>query len=544
MLEKLEVANLSILGCIEVNFSHGLNIATGETGAGKSLMLSALVFFPAKKFPHELIKNKDDETVISVVIRLKSKNIEKILLENNFKIESNALFKITRKISSNKITKYYINNVKVKANIVIEIFANYFSFFAQGAQSFLVDKSYQLYVLDKFVNIEDLLLSYKSNHIKYLESSKQLNKIVSEKKEIDEKREFLSFQLNELKKINIKNVDQELKFIEEVKNQKTINENKEAISELISFIDNDGTNSINEIQTRIARSSVIDENINKIVEELSSNISELSYQVSMLTNEASEDELFSNKQDQLFLLKDLRRKYKLTTDELIKKRDYISDMFSREPNIDNMILKIQKENSLLKDICLKEARTISKKRKKGSLILSKLIKNGLIDLGIPSSNWIVSFREIEICTNGIDDIEFLFSANPDFPPEPLKSVASGGELSRIMLVISLEISKVFESKIVLFDEPDVGLGGAVAEKLGEKIAKLSKSSQVLCISHLPQVASFADTHLLISKKINKGVTNIAVRSLTKQERVKEIARMMSGKKIEDEALILADKMIK
>ena len=112
MLEKLEVANLSILGCIEVNFSHGLNIATGETGAGKSLMLSTLVFFPAKKFPHELIKNKDDETVISVVIRLKSKNIEKILLENNFKIESNALFKITRKISPNKITKYYINNVK------------------------------------------------------------------------------------------------------------------------------------------------------------------------------------------------------------------------------------------------------------------------------------------------------------------------------------------------------------------------------------------------------------------------------------------------
>ena len=142
------------------------------------------------------------------------------------------------------------------------------------------------------------------------------------KKEIDEKREFLRFQLNELKKINIKNVDQELKFIEEVKNQKTINENKEAISELISFIDNDGTSSINEIQTRIARSSVIDENINKIVEELSSNISELSYQVSMLNNEASEDELFSNKQDQLFLLKDLRRKYKLTTDELIKKRDH------------------------------------------------------------------------------------------------------------------------------------------------------------------------------------------------------------------------------
>ncbi|MBT3476080.1 hypothetical protein HN460_03995 [bacterium] len=544
MLEKLEVTNLSILGSIEVNFSNGLNIATGETGAGKSLMLSTLVFFPAKKFPLELIKNKDDETVISVLVRLKSKNMKKIFLENNLKIECNDLFKIVRKISSNKITKYYINNVKVKADIVTQIFENYFSFFVQGAQSFLIDKSYQLYVLDKFVNIEDLLLSYKSNYIKYVESLKRLNKIIAEKKEIDEKREFLNFQFNELSKIDIKNVDQELEFIEEVKNQRMINENKEAIAGLISYIDSDGTNTINQIQTKIAKTSFLDENINKIVEELSSNISELSYQVSMLANEASVDELFSNKQEQLFLLKDLRRKYKLTTDELIKKRDDIKGMFSREAGIDDMISKTQKENSLLKTICLDEAFIISKKRKKGSLLLSKLIRKGLVDLGIPNSNWIVSFREIEISNNGVDDIEFLFSANPDFSPEPLKSVASGGELSRMMLVISLEISKVFESKIVLFDEPDVGLGGAVAEKLGEKIARLSKSSQVLCISHLPQVASFADTHLLISKKLNKGVTHIDVKSLTKEERVNEIARMISGRKIEEEALILANKMIK
>ena len=544
MLEKLEVTNLSILGSIEVNFSNGLNIATGETGAGKSLMLSTLVFFPAKKFPLELIKNKDDETVISVLVRLKSKNMKKIFLENNLKIECNDLFKIVRKISSNKITKYYINNVKVKADIVTQIFENYFSFFVQGAQSFLIDKSYQLYVLDKFVNIEDLLLSYKSNYIKYVESLKRLNKIIAEKKEIDEKREFLNFQFNELSKIDIKNVDQELEFIEEVKNQRMINENKEAIAGLISYIDSDGTNTINQIQTKIAKTSFLDENINKIVEELSSNISELSYQVSMLANEASVDELFSNKQEQLFLLKDLRRKYKLTTDELIKKRDDIKGMFSREAGIDDMISKTQKENSLLKTICLDEAFIISKKRKKGSLLLSKLIRKGLVDLGIPNSNWIVSFREIEISNNGVDDIEFLFSANPDFSPEPLKSVASGGELSRMILVISLEISKVFESKIVLFDEPDVGLGGAVAEKLGEKIARLSKSSQVLCISHLPQVASFADTHLLISKKLNKGVTHIDVKSLTKEERVNEIARMISGRKIEEEALILANKMIK
>ena len=128
--------------------------------------------------------------------------------------------------------------------------------------------------------------------------------------------------------------------------------------------------------------------------------------------------------------------------------------------------------------------------------------------------------------------------------DSLKSVASGGELSRIMLILSLEISKIFDSKIVLFDEPDVGLGGAVAEKLGEKISQLSKNSQVLCISHLPQVASFADTHLLISKRNLNGKTSISIDNLSKSDRIKEIARMLSGKKIEDEAIVLAKKMVK
>jgi DNA repair protein RecN (Recombination protein N) len=206
------------------------------------------------------------------------------------------------------------------------------------------------------------------------------------------------------------------------------------------------------------------------------------------------------------------------------------------------IAAIERDNT--KKSCLEKAIIISNKRKKVGIKLSQLIKKGLVDLGIPNATWLVSFRETDISETGIDDIEFMFTANPDFPPEPLKSVASGGELSRIMLILALEISKVFESKIVLFDEPDVGLGGAVAEKLGEKIAQLSKSSQVLCISHLPQVASFADTHFLISKKLENGKTNISINNLSRDQRVAEIARMLSGTKIEDEALVLARKMVR
>ncbi|MFL2641710.1 MAG: hypothetical protein ACJ0N6_04660 [Thermodesulfobacteriota bacterium] len=543
MLEKLKVSNLSVLGEIEVAFSNGLNIASGETGAGKSLILNTLVFFPNRKFPKELIKNKNLDTKISIELRIKSKKIEEILNLNGFDVCDGDLLEIVRVISPDAVSKYYINKSKVKLDVVSNIFDNYFSFFMQGAQSFLLDKKYQIYILDKFLKVEDKLLDYNASYFEYQNCQKNYQELVNQKKEIEDKRDFFIFQLSELEKIQIHNVDEELAYIEEVQSQKLLNENKEAVTELISFIDNQAMDSIKTIENKVLKLNFNDD-ITKLANDLSLNINELSYQISILNSHQSIDETFDYKQEQLFLLKDLRRKYKLTTKELIEKRDQIKELFLNEPDIDIKLKDIIKKKDSLKSICLSKATDISEKRKKGSILLSKNIKEGLSNLGIPNSNWIVSFRETEINNNGIDDIEFLFSANPDFSPESLKSVASGGELSRIMLILSLEISKIFDSKIVLFDEPDVGLGGAVAEKLGEKISQLSKNSQVLCISHLPQVASFADTHLLISKRNLNGKTSISIDNLSKSDRIKEIARMLSGKKIEDEAIVLAKKMVK
>ncbi len=543
MLEKLKVSNLSVLGEIEVAFSNGLNIASGETGAGKSLILNTLVFFPNRKFPKELIKNKNLDTKISIELRIKSKKIEEILNLNGFDVCDGDLLEIVRVISPDAVSKYYINKSKVKLNVVSNIFDNYFSFFMQGAQSFLLDKKYQIYILDKFLKVEDKLLDYSASYLEYQNCQKNYHELVNQKKEIEDKRDFFIFQLSELEKIQIHNADEELAYIEEVQSQKLLNENKEAVTELISFVDNQVMDSIKTIENKVLKLNFNDD-ITKLANDLSLNINELSYQISILNSHQSIDETFDYKQDQLFLLKDLRRKYKLTTEELIEKRDQIKELFLNEPDIDIKLKDIIKKKDSLKSICLSKAADISEKRKKGSILLSKNIKEGLLNLGIPNSNWIVSFRETEINNNGIDDIEFLFSANPDFSPESLKSVASGGELSRIMLILSLEISKIFDSKIVLFDEPDVGLGGAVAEKLGEKISQLSKNSQVLCISHLPQVASFADTHLLISKRNLNGKTSISIDNLSKSDRIKEIARMLSGKKIEDEAIVLAKKMVK
>jgi DNA repair protein RecN (Recombination protein N) len=544
MLEKLKVSNISVLGDIEVAFSNGLNIASGETGAGKSLIFNTLVFFSNKKFPKELIKDKKSNTSIKINLQIKSEKIKEILSKNGLATENNNSIEMLRVITPDATSKYYIDKTRVKLELVTNIFENYFSFFMQGAQSLLLDKKNQINILDKFLKMENDLSVYEISYLEYQECEKNYQKLKKQKNEIEEQRDFLTFQLSELEKIKIEDANEEHNYIEEVQIQKSLNENKESVLELIALIDNEGMGLIKAIETKITKLKLNDENINKLSSNLSFHINELSYQVSVLNSAENIDELFDQKQDQLFLLKDLRRKYKLTTDELIEKRNYIKELFENESSIDINLKMIEKNRDSLKQICLDKAYLISDKRKKGSNLLSKKIKEGLLNLGILNSNWIVSFRDIEMNNKGIDDIEFLFSANPDFPPESLRSVASGGELSRIMLTLSLEISKIFESKVILFDEPDVGLGGAVAEKLGEKISQLSQTSQVLCISHLPQVASFADTHLLISKKNNHGKTTISISNLSKTDRIKEIARMLSGKKIENEAIVLARKMIK
>ena len=184
MLEKLKVSNLSVLGEIEVAFSNGLNIASGETGAGKSLILNTLVFFPNRKFPKELIKNKNLDTKISIELRIKSKKIEEILNLNGFDVCDGDLLEIVRVISPDAVSKYYINKSKVKLNVVSNIFDNYFSFFMQGAQSFLLDKKYQIYILDKFLKVEDKLLDYSASYLEYQNCQKNYQELVNEEQSI------------------------------------------------------------------------------------------------------------------------------------------------------------------------------------------------------------------------------------------------------------------------------------------------------------------------------------------------------------------------
>ena len=535
MLEKLKVSNISVLGDIEVAFSNGLNIASGETGAGKSLIFNTLVFFSNKKFPKELIKDKKSNTSIKINLQIKSEKIKEILSKNGLATENNNSIEMLRVITPDATSKYYIDKTRVKLELVTNIFENYFSFFMQGAQSLLLDKKNQINILDKFLKMENDLSVYEISYLEYQECEKNYQKLKKQKNEIEEQRDFLTFQLSELEKIKIEDANEEHNYIEEVQIQKSLNENKESVLELIALIDNEGMGLIKAIETKITKLKLNDENINKLSSNLSFHINELSYQVSVLNSAENIDELFDQKQDQLFLLKDLRRKYKLTTDELIEKRNYIKELIENESSIDINLKMIEKNRDSLKQICLDKAYLISDKRKKGSNLLSKKIKEGLLNLGILNSNWIVSFRDIEMNNKGIDDIEFLFSANPDFPPESLRSVASGGELSRFLLAIKVVLESVIQNRTIIFDEIDSGIGGSVANAVGTRLAKLGASYQAMVVTHSPQVTSKGHAHYLVQKNMNNNQTCTSIIELSENEKIEEIARMLSGSNITNEA---------
>ena len=339
--------------------------------------------------------------------------------------------------------------------------------------------------------ISDSLISLNDLYTVYDSVKKDLEKQKKLLKELEEKEEFYRFKLKELNKLEIESDEEELEILSKLKKNNSLKKNNEDISEVVSKIDNLLLKEIYQLSRKIVKIdaiSILDEKISNA----STSLEEVSYELSKLLNTFENyDEDFDALEDKIYISKELRRKYGLTLDKLIEERTLIQSALDNSSDLEGRIISLEKKLKLAYDQLYAESLNLSKKRKKLSSSFSLKIQKHLKDMGIKNCSWIVSFREKDISSDGIDDLEFLFSSTNELPPDSLNKVASSGEASRILLAISLELSKSFNSKVVIFDEPDVGLGGAIAEKLGQKIFNLSSNVQVVCISHLPQVASFA-----------------------------------------------------
>ena len=526
MLKNIKLINYLTIKNLEINFTDKLNILTGETGAGKSLILSSIELFISKKFPKELKRGKNE-------------NLE-IILEIH---DDDEVIILRRLVNHKNQSQYYINKIESNYEDIISLFDENILFFSQKKYIELLGKKNHIEYIDQYCISSRKIMDFLNIYNEYRAKISEHEKLEKLKKDINEKKDFYTFKLNELDKINIEDEGQELQFIEKIKKTKESNINIDLINNIIKEIDEKILYSLSSVIKDTAKIETVtkeSESLNIAYE----NIEDVSFNLSKFVSNFDNNDIdYESLEDQLYLIKELKRKYGLTLSELLNERDKLRSTLNSKSNIDDDLKNLSANILVLNKKILLMAEEFSQIRKNSSGKFSKKILSHLKDLGIYKCNWLISFRDCELNSRGIDDIEFLFSSSDEIPPGSLSKVASGGEISRILLSIALELSDSLESKTIIFDEPDIGLGGAIAEKLGQKISTLSKTSQVICISHLPQVAAFADNHLLVRKN-DSEISKISASILTKEEKIGEIARMLSGEKLEEEAYILAEKMIR
>ncbi|MGN0960875.1 MAG: DNA repair protein RecN [Christensenellales bacterium] len=556
MLESIRITNLALISKSSVDFSDGFNVLTGETGAGKSLIVDALVFLTGVRADKTFIKSGEEFSRVEGVFSVDTNDIKINDVLNSVGLENEGTLIISRQFNLSGKNECRINGELVTLNVIRKLSSLIIDIFGQNDSQVLLDSNNHLQLLDNM--FEDSLLDDKVQLREMLDKLALINNSIKELGGLDSDREkniqFIEFQIKEIDDANLE-IGQE----EELKSKILTMQNSEKIYSALNSATEilDGEYSIeNAIKTAINSIASIENFDSELVNqkdrlysiryELQDIVSELtSKKESIVYSEQDLDIL----QDKLMSIKDLERKYGNTIEEILKTRDELNFKLQKLLNADEELERLRlNKNNLLKsiyDICIKLHNTRVNELKS---FREKLL-NELKELGMKNADFAINFlnditlNNIEsiVGENGADKIEFLFSANLGVEPRPLDKIISGGEMSRFMLSFkSLQNSN--SKKTCIFDEIDTGIGGEIGVEIGKKIVNISKNTQVICITHLAQIASFGDNNYLIEKSENENFTITSVKHLNNDEKIIEIARML-GNSSNESSIKLSKEMI-
>lgn len=535
MLLSLSVQNFAIIDNIQINFNPGMTVLTGETGAGKSLIIDAIGLLFGQRASSEMIRHGETKATIEGVFSQISPKMQQILHNLGIDTIEDDMLSIKRELYASGKSICRICNQTITLNQLAEISESIGDIHSQIDTLGLINpKNYIQFITNQ--EILELLSIYETHLKAYKSYEKQYQTILKQHEASKEKEEFLRYQTNEFIQANL-SIEEELAL----KNEATYLENYEKIAENIKELNqiyqNDST------MDAIYHSIQILDKLKQYDEkfaEAKTTIEEAYYTLVEATN----DVLVKNKQtdfdyrrleeinERLSVYAEFRRKYKKTTTEIIAYIDQIKQELEFIENYEFNLetAKKQKQESYQRTLAI--AYTIREKRQFVAQTLQASIKKHLLDLQLKNVRFDIIFREIDEAhpvfkQDGIDDIDFYVSFNQGEPTKPLSKVASGGEMSRFMLALKTVLGDKLPLQTKIFDEIDHGVSGAIAYSIAEKIKSIATKSQVLCITHLPQVAAIADHHLKIKKLIEDNRTITHINRLTEQERIREIARMIS-----------------
>lgn len=550
MLSKLDIQNYAIIQQVSLEFDKGLNIITGETGAGKSILIGALGLCLGDRADTKVLYNEKSKCIVEASFDLSAYQLEKLFEDLDLDYEELTI--IRREISPNGKSRAFVNDTPVTLETLRQITENLVNLTSQNETQQLNRESYQLAVLDATAGHETLLEDYRQRYRKFKQLEKRLKTLEENQAKLDQDYDYNQFQLQEIEDAQLEgeileDLEKELTTLSHAESIKTQLQN---LLQLIDESDNSILSMLNEAFYQLKDIQKYSKDIAKLSERIDSSIIELEDLKSEAEDIASNTEYDEERINELSARVNeanrlLKKHQLLSIEELMNLRDELQILCSsKEQNIEE-IEALQKELQQLEEGLEKAAMALRTSRQKASAQVVEEIQQTLRQIGMPEAVFEVQLSERKDFTlTGKDQVQFLFNANKGFTKQALNKIASGGELSRVLLSIQALLAQKTSLPTLIFDEIDTGISGETAAKVAEVFRKISKNHQLIAITHLPQIAAKAEQHFFIYKNDEREKTETKIATLNDEQHVKAIARMLSGETISEESMNNARSLIK
>lgn len=555
MLKHLYISNFTLIDELDIAFNSGFSVITGETGAGKSIIIGAVSMLLGNRADVKMIKNGKDKCIVEAIFSISDYDHDFIdhFLENNDLDSNGDECILRREININGKNRAFINDTPVILSSLKELGEHLMDIHSQHQNLMLNKEDFQLNVIDIFAQNKKILTEYQDLFNTYKSEVCKLNELHNTIIRIKENEDFLHFQNKELSEANLEDGEQEileqqselLTHAEEIKstlfNTDNILSNDE--HNVISVLKNTAE-SMNNIQTVYPNAEVFSDRLNNCIIELKDISREIISQIEDIDYDPNKLQVINSRLDTIYTLE---KKYHTDNiSDLIKKHKEIKEQLSQIDNFDAELAAQQHKVEKLEESCIKKANLLTESRQKAAHKMEKELASRLIPLGIPNARFEIDItKQPTLTAKGGDKITYLFSSNSGTLLNPIAQVASGGEISRVMLSIKAMMSKVTGLPTIIFDEIDTGVSGRVAEQMAHIMKEMGDDKhQVICITHLPQIAAIGTTHYKVTKTETSKGTNSLMRPLSSEERIKEIAQMLSGTDISSAAIENAKTLLK
>ena len=543
MLKQLYIKNFTLIDELNISFDSGFSVITGETGAGKSIILGAINLLLGQRADTKVIKAEKDKCIIEAHFNLKNYDLGAFFQENDIDYDPEDCI-LRREINKNGKSRAFINDIPVQLILIKTLGERLIDIHSQHQNLLLQKENFQLNVVDIIAHDEKERSEYQTSFKAYRKALSELKLLEDNLAQSKENEDFMRFQFNELDKAQLKPDEQE-SIEQETEQLSHAEEIKTSFYEADSLLAGDEQGAVEQVKQAsnllhaIGKFSPDARELAQRLDNCHIELKDIAQEISRTTEHIDFDpaqlDKLNARLDTIYML---QQKFRVSTiDELIQLRNELETKLANIDNADDLLEETRTKVAKLEGECRKKAQMLTQKREKAARQAEKEMANRLIPLGIPNVRFQIQLTVKELSEDGQDKTAFLFSANKSTPLQPISEVASGGEIARVMLSLKAMISGAVKLPTIIFDEIDTGVSGRVAEMMAQIMQEMGQNHrQVISITHLPQIAALGSAHYKVSKEETKDGTTSHMQRLTDNERIQEIAQMLSGTKVSAEAI--------